>query len=504
MVRFLVALLLVLPALNVQAETFTVTLMNDPSPNGCLPDDCSLREAMESAIANGSSGEPDVILLPAGTILLSYSRGVLPDVAQPLRVQGAGSGQTLIRSTQGNMTLFTIKEGGELALVGLGLETIYNGDVGASTSVSADVGSWVLMSDVLVKEGFVASKEGAAVEIRHSQLLDVLSGYGNVLVEDSTLANLVQASGAPNVTLRRVLLDNTLDPKPSPGVYGNVYVTKGTLVIEDSTITHSSIYIAGAPSTVTLRRVHYIDNTGPVRTENASSLTIEDSLFEDNTVRALYAAGGAQWVVTGSSFVNNRVDGNAGGAIVLEDGTSLTIQNSTFSGNTFTVEAAADGARGAAIGFRNASGAQLRLSHVTLVRPAVMPAGIIGTVIGGHGNGVTLVATNSIVSGSCGMNAGLVGLNTHNIESPGNGCGLDPVKNQVSTSAASLDLGALGENGGAMPTYLPGAGSLAIDNANTAQCLPTDQRGFRRPGGARCDVGAVEADSPDLFADGFE
>jgi hypothetical protein len=35
--------------------------------------------------------------------------------------------------------------------------------------------------------------------------------------------------------------------------------------------------------------------------------------------------------------------------------------------------------------------------------------------------------------------------------------------------------------------------------------LPTDQPRFARPGGVRCDVGAVEADPDDrLFVNGFE
>ncbi len=504
MFRFLVALLLVLPALNADAETFTVTRTNDPSPDGCLPGDCSLREAMEAAGANDPTGEPDVILLPAGTLEVRSVWGALPSVSQPLRVQGAGSKQTLIQNTQSHQTLFTTQEGGQLALVGLGLEVVFNGSIGSTISVDVGAVSWVTMTDVLVKEGRVTSREGAAMEIRQSRLLDVLRSDGDVLVEDSTIANLWQSSGTQNTILRRVVLDNSLDSTPLPGVAGNVHVTGGTLLIEDSTIRNSSVYIDGTPATITLRRVHYSDNTGPIRTENASSLTIEDSLFENNSVRALYAAGGAEWNVRGSSFVNNRVDGNAGGAILLEDDSFMRIENSTFSGNSFTVEAAADGARGAAIGFRNATGAQLALRHVTIVPPTFMPTGIVGTAIGGLGNGVTLTLSNSIVRGSCGMNAGTLGMHSGNIESTGNTCGLNALQNLVNASAASLALGALGDNGGATPTHLPATGSVAINTANDTACLPTDQRGFRRPGGARCDVGAVEADSPDVFADGFE
>src|SRR5690606_9294013 len=104
------------------------------------------------------------------------------------------------------------------------------------------------------------------------------------------------------------------------------------------------------------------------------------------------------------------------------------------------------GARGAAIGFRNGAGAQLILTHVTLVRPITMPVGVVGTVIGGLGSGVTLTLSNSIVQGSCGMSNTVLQNNGGNIESPGNTCGLNPEANRVGISSASLALGPLANN----------------------------------------------------------
>ena len=497
---FLASLLLIV-ALDARAATFTVTLTDDHPQDGCTPDDCTLREAMDAAGANDPLGETDVILLPAGTITLSYLRGIL-DVAQPLRVQGAGSTETLIKSEQGNMTLLTAQEGADLALVGLGLESVFDGGLGATTAVDTNAGSRVTMEDVLVKEGFVTAAADTVIEIRHSQLLDVLNGSGHSLVEDSAITNVVERGG--DVTLRRVVLDNSLDPYPSPGVYANVYILGGLLTIDDSTITHSSVSISST-ATLTLRRLQYLDNIGPIRTEAAATITIEDSLFENNLVRALYAAGGADWTVSGSTFVDNSVDGNAGGAIVLEDDTTLHIRNSTFSDNSFTVAAAAGGARGAAIGYRNGSGAHLVLTHVTIVPPAYGAIGIVGTAIGGLGGGTIVDVSNTIVRGSCAMDAGVLLNNAGNIESPGHSCGFDTQINRVDVDPDDIDLGALGAHGGWTPTYLPGVASVAIDHGSTPQCLSVDQRGWTRPGGARCDVGAVEADADDtLFADGFE
>lgn len=54
-------------------------------------------------------------------------------------------------------------------------------------------------------------------------------------------------------------------------------------------------------------------------------------------------------------------------------------------------------------------------------------------------------------------------------------------------------LGALADNGGFGQTFLPDAGSPAIDAAAAVDCPASDQRGVSRPRGVACDIGAVEA-----------
>lgn len=77
-----------------------------------------------------------------------------------------------------------------------------------------------------------------------------------------------------------------------------------------------------------------------------------------------------------------------------------------------------------------------------------------------------------------------------------------------SSGVGNLDadplLGGLGDNGGATPTMLPGAGSAAIDASPDPDCPATDQRGVTRPQGPQCDIGAVEVGVDVIFADGFE
>ena len=91
------------------------------------------------------------------------------------------------------------------------------------------------------------------------------------------------------------------------------------------------------------------------------------------------------------------------------------------------------------------------------------------------------------------------------IESAGNTCQFNSAANQTGVSSSSLALGTLADHGGATPTYVPGASSPAVDGADPAFCLDTEQRGYQRPFGAGCDVGAVERGAEDrVFANGFD
>lgn len=511
----LAALALAACTTGVRAATFIVTRFDDPLPDVCAPADCSLREAIAVTDANDPFAGTDDIVLSAGTYTLI--RGSLEAVNQNLNVRGAGSAQTRVETTVED-ALFNAAAGAELTLTGVALD----GDA----AVISDVDSTVTLVDVVVEEGAVIVAGNSVMNIYLSELRRSLRSYGTLLLQNSRIFNLYQHPNPdaepPEATLRNSTVDGTLYPgAPLPS---SLTVHAGALTIEnsimqdsnlrffgagsarvyDTTITRSSVLADNAGMSLLLDGVRYVDNAKPVRTDAAASITIRDSEFRDNTARALYAAGGANWNVSGSTFVNNRVDDNAGGAILLEDGTDLNISNSTFSNNTFTTAAASGGARGAAIGYRSNTGAHLILRHVTFVAPGFLPAGVVGSVLAGYGNAVTVDVSNSILKGSCAMDVGVLANASGNIEGSGNTCGFDTQTNRINASAAALALGSLGDHGGMTATYLPSAGSLAIDHASLGQCLAKDQRGEIRPYGAGCDVGAVEVGDDTIFADDFE
>ena len=147
---------------------------------------------------------------------------------------------------------------------------------------------------------------------------------------------------------------------------------------------------------------------------------------------------------------------------------------------------------------------------------------------GGRGGGIsndgTLTLINATVTGNAAWSGGgLAGAGTTTVrrsivadQAEGRDCGVDPGGALVSegwnlvgdTSCglagtgdqAGVDplLGALGDNGGATPTHLPGVGSPAIDAIPFGTAVvcegggDTDQRNVARPQGGACDVGAVE------------
>src|SRR5919108_3177152 len=82
------------------AATFTVTRLDDPTPDRCMPMDCSLREAVLAVDAGGGG---DTIVLPPGHFRLTIpgtgedagATGDL-DLTKPVTIAGAGARSTVI------------------------------------------------------------------------------------------------------------------------------------------------------------------------------------------------------------------------------------------------------------------------------------------------------------------------------------------------------------------------------------------------------------------------
>jgi len=87
------ALLAFVPA-GAGADTYTVTRTDDPPPSGCLPGDCSLREALDSS--NASTAVDDVVVLPASAVPYAVQAKAL-DIEDEVEVRGAAANRAVVK-----------------------------------------------------------------------------------------------------------------------------------------------------------------------------------------------------------------------------------------------------------------------------------------------------------------------------------------------------------------------------------------------------------------------
>ncbi len=99
---------------------------------------------------------------------------------------------------------------------------------------------------------------------------------------------------------------------------------------------------------------------------------------------------------------------------------------------------------------------------------------------------------SSVANDDCKGNASLLISNGYNLSSDAT-CDFTNTADLVNTDPL---LGPLQDNGGPTFTHELLTGSPAIDAGTNSGCPATDQRGFTRPVGASCDIGAYEAPPP--------
>lgn len=241
---------------------------------------------------------------------------------------------------------------------------------------------------------------------------------------------------------------------------------------------------------VTVEEARFIDNlayNGGAVYSASGSLSIKDTLFQDNTAPEGY--GGAIWIIqhTHLTLENTSFIGNSarmGGAIFSDEGTVL-ITDSVFSGNTTTVLggtiANAFGSVTTIISstFRDNTGIGPGVSVYTwqgfslVVRNSILWETQDAPIFDYGGLSIAQVSYSDIKGGFAGVG---------NIDS-------DP------------GFGSVGNHGGMTPTIPISEISPAKDAVPEEFCiradgspLSTDQRGILRPQGFGCDMGSFEVE----------
>jgi len=211
----------------------------------------------------------------------------------------------------------------------------------------------------------------------------------------------------------------------------------------------------------------------------------------------------------GSTLAARGSGGGGGGAgqggAIFNNGGFVIISNSTFSGNASLggtggvaggTAAVGTNGFGTGGGFSSRNGTAIVTSSTFTQNTATFGRGID---LIGDGALSSLTLDNSILGDSVAGNSDIEATSSSGgtIATSGKGNLIRVNLGFTGTIVSTADplLGPLANNGGPTFTFLPGAGSPAIDAGNNAASLqlPVDQRGFspRRFGGT-IDIGAVE------------
>jgi len=235
---------------------------------------------------------------------------------------------------------------------------------------------------------------------------------------------------------------------------------------------------------------------GGISVEDGGSLTLQRCTLDGNHADGLDSGlpgGGlgisyADAVVIDSTISRNTfgpISGGIGGGISISDDGSVTVSNSTISGNT--PPAGTEPGFGGGIAWYGYRGEPHVVIHNSTLAEN-FPNPVFGFYLG------DITVRNSLIRGSCFLPQ--IQSSGGNVESPGDTCGLTDPSDRVNITAYSLGLRPLADNGGPTQTHALLPRSVAIDAAVGCPPPDADQRGVARPQYVACDSGAYELDTP--------
>lgn len=276
--------------------------------------------------------------------------------------------------------------------------------------------------------------------------------------------------------------------------------TNGTIVIQGSTFNDNSGQ--GNGGTV----YTYLYQGNDYETIDRSSFT-NNSVTPDASGGSAGAAlniGNGKFTITNSLFANNTVSKGDGGAFFVFDNANLIIANSTLVSNTATEITANGGSgNGGAIFMTNDNTSPYQLINDTF---ATNHAGWVGGALTMGSNGVLdndIIANNVADNGGnnwdIGQNCGgTTQAGSNNIEYPNlNAHDSNDKPCAPNITFADPQLQTLANNGSPTQTTAIANSSPAVDSGSDRVCQAApvngiDQRGYIRPYGTHCDIGAFE------------
>jgi hypothetical protein len=334
----------------------------------------------------------------------------------------------------------------------------------------------------------------------YNSVFDACLAFAPTGTDSAVRGGAIAAYGS-SVVLSRVTLSNNQARSASGAALGGaLYAFGDSVLIGDSTISNNSATAASASSIKRGGGVFAHGSAGFSRT------TIDGNSSE--------GSGGGAWIEGGGhlmfSTVSNNlaVGGGAGIAFLGARGFNTSraeLFASTISDNE--AEASTESATGALYlntAFTSISSCTIAGNIESNIQGIAYGAGIL--LGSATGNSLTMVSTivhgnhfrDSTSGPDIGGPLGATIAGDHNLI----GVAYVHVPDDTIRFSDPL-LGPLQDNGGPTWTRMPAPNSPAIDHGN-AQGQVFDQREYPRVVGAAADIGAVEAPSDVIFADGFE
>ena len=319
--------ILVLLAGDVRALTFPVTKTADTA-DGVCDADCSLREAIIAANANGG---PDVITLPAGTYNLAIAPGAESivannaavgdlDISGELAINGAGAATTIVDG-QDLSRIFHIHAGP----VTINNLTARNGTEEAGGGIFIAAITTVNLTNVVVTGNDGLGSAGGGIR----------NSGGTTTITDSTISgNVVDAQGAGifNIGSPLTIVRSTISGNTATESGGGIRVDSGTVTVENSTISGNTA-----------------NSGGGIRNLNGT-VTVSSSTIANNNGGTSFGGGIATFspgvfTLTGSILANNTAGTSpdcteavvSGGFNLIEDTTGCAISGTT-TGNVTGVD----------------------------------------------------------------------------------------------------------------------------------------------------------------------
>ena len=236
--------------------------------------------------------------------------------------------------------------------------------------------------------------------------------------------------------------------------------------------------------------------------DNNGSLTVTDSTLSGNVGMGGAINNNGTLMVSNSSFSDNSTPNDGvGGAIASLAFGSVTVTNSTFSGNSASGSYGLGGAIACcgtvSSGGPPSSGGSLTLTSSTFSGNSAAGGGSsiflnVGTIELGAD-----IFANSSSGSNCYLYGGTVDDAGYNVDTDGS-C----TSGKMGDTSANPSLGSLANNGGRTPTFALLAGSPAIGAipAPAGLCPALDQRHYHRHASA-CDIGAFETGARPDYGD---